>query len=85
MEFAFEVLHFASWSQSREVDVTISTFLPSGSGAHPASYPTCTGGSFPGVKRLDREADHLPLSTENKNAWCYTSTHQYVLMVRLLS
>jgi hypothetical protein len=28
------------------------------SGAHPASYPKGTGGSFPGVKRPGREADH---------------------------
>jgi hypothetical protein len=46
-----------------------------GSGAHPASYPTDTGRSFPGVKRPGREADHsLPSSAEVKNAWSYTST-----------
>jgi hypothetical protein len=31
-----------------------------GSGAHPASYPMGTGGSFPSVKRPGREADHSP-------------------------
>jgi hypothetical protein len=29
-----------------------------GSGAHPASCPMGTRGSFPGVKRPGREADH---------------------------
>jgi hypothetical protein len=33
-----------------------------------------TRGSFPGVKRPGREADHSPLySVEIKNAWSYTS------------
>jgi hypothetical protein len=35
----------------------------------------------PGVKRPGHEADHSPTpSTEVKNAWCYTSTHQYIFM-----
>jgi hypothetical protein len=39
--------------------------VQSGSGDHPASYPMGTGGSFPGVKRLEREADHShPSSAE---------------------
>jgi hypothetical protein len=34
-----------------------------------------------GVRRPGREADHSPpSSTENKNAWSYTSTSQYVFM-----
>jgi hypothetical protein len=36
--------------------------IQNGSGAHPASYPVGTGGSFPGVKRPGREADHSFLS-----------------------
>jgi hypothetical protein len=38
-------------------------------GAHPASYPMGTGGSFPGSKvQLGRDADHsLPSSAEVKN------------------
>jgi hypothetical protein len=32
------------------------------SGAHPASYSMGTKGSFPGVKRPGREADHSPPS-----------------------
>jgi hypothetical protein len=40
-----------------------------GSGAHPASFPGCIRGSFPGVKWPGREADHsLPSSAEVKNA-----------------
>jgi hypothetical protein len=44
------------------------------SGAHPASYPMGSGGSFPEVKRPGREADHSPpTSAEVKNMWIYTS------------
>jgi hypothetical protein len=50
-----------------------------GSGAHPASYPMCTGGSFPGVNRPGREAYHSPPSNVVvKNSWSYTSIPQYV-------
>jgi hypothetical protein len=49
--------------------------VQSGSGAHPASYPMGTRGSFPGVKPPGREADHSPPSSAGvKNAWSYTST-----------
>jgi hypothetical protein len=42
----------------------------------------CVPGALsPGVKRLGREADHIPPSTaEVKNVWSYTSTRQYVFM-----
>jgi hypothetical protein len=43
--------------------------VQTGSGAHPASYPMGTGGSFLWVKRPGREADHSPpCSAEVKNA-----------------
>jgi hypothetical protein len=52
-----------------------------GSGVHPTSYPMSTGGSFPGVKRPWREADHSPpTSVEVKKMWIYTSTTPYVFM-----
>jgi hypothetical protein len=38
-----------------------------GSGAHPASYPMCTSGSFRGVKRPGREADDSPPSSAEIN------------------
>jgi hypothetical protein len=46
-----------------------------GSGAHPASYPMGTRGSFPGVNRTGYEADHSsPSSAEVSQyvfmAWC---------------
>jgi hypothetical protein len=45
-----------------------------GSGAHTASYPMGTGGSYRGVKRLGHEGDHSPPpTTEARNAWRYTS------------
>jgi hypothetical protein len=55
--------------------------VQNGSGAHPASYPMGTMGSFPEGKAPGREADHsLPSSVEVKNAWIYTSTPPYVFM-----
>jgi hypothetical protein len=45
-----------------------------GFGAHPASYPMGTRGSFPRVKQPGREADHSPPSNAVvKNEWSYTS------------
>ena len=41
------------------VGVRFSAPIQTGPGAHPASYTTCTG-SFPGVKRPGRSADHPP-------------------------
>jgi hypothetical protein len=44
---------------------------------HPSYYPMDTRGCFPGG-----EADHSPPSSaEVQNAWSYTSTPQYALMV----
>jgi hypothetical protein len=49
--------------------------------ADSTSYKIRTGGSFPGVKRQGREADHsLPTSAEIKKMWIYTSTPPYVFM-----
>jgi hypothetical protein len=51
------------------------------SGAHRASCPMGTRGSFPGVKRPGREADQsLHLVLRSKNEWSYTSTPQYTFM-----
>jgi hypothetical protein len=48
--------------------------VQTGPGAYPASY-TMGAGSFPGVKRPGRGADHPPpTSTEVKNEYSYTST-----------
>jgi hypothetical protein len=49
--------------------IASSPCVQTGSGAHPASYPMGTGGSFPGVKaRPGRDADHSPRSSaEVKN------------------
>jgi hypothetical protein len=45
-----------------EQEFSLFHFINTGSRAHPASYPMGIGGSFPGVKRQGREADHLPLT-----------------------
>jgi hypothetical protein len=49
-----------------------------GAGAHPASHPRGTRGSFPEIKRPGLEAGHSPPSRAKvENAWSYTSTPQY--------
>jgi hypothetical protein len=54
--------------------------VKNGSGAHPASYPMGTRGSFSGGKSAGREADHTSISAEVKNVWSYTSTPPYVFV-----
>jgi hypothetical protein len=55
--------------------------VKTGSGAHPASYPTDTGGYFSGVKRQEREADHSsPANAEAKKRRIYTLSSPYVFM-----
>jgi hypothetical protein len=55
--------------------------VQTGSGVHPTSYKMGTGGSFPGVKRQGREAEHSPPpSAEVKKMWIYTSTPPHVFM-----
>jgi hypothetical protein len=42
-------------------DFSSSPCVQTGSGAHPASYPMGTGGTFPGGKaRLGRDVNHSP-------------------------
>jgi hypothetical protein len=49
-------------------DFSSSPCVQTGSGAHPASYPMCTGGPFPGGKaRPGRDADHSPPSSAEVN------------------
>jgi hypothetical protein len=56
-------------SPTGEEDFSSSPCVQTGCGAHPASYPMGTGGSFPGGKaRPGRDADHSPPSSvEVKN------------------
>jgi len=53
--------------------------VQTGSGGNLASYPIGAGGSSPGVKRPEREADHSPPSISEVNAWSHISTHGVVL------
>jgi hypothetical protein len=56
--------------------------VQTGSGAHLASYPMSTRGSFPEGKGVRHEATtHLHLVPRSKNVWSYVSTPQYVFMV----
>jgi hypothetical protein len=52
--------------------------VQTGTGAHPASYPMGTGGSFPGGKAAGPEANHSqPSSAEVKNAVGYIYIYIY--------
>ena len=54
--------------------------IQTGPGAYPASCTMGTG-SFPGIKRPGRGADHPPhLSAEVKKEYGYTSTHLWTFM-----
>jgi hypothetical protein len=59
--------------------------VQTGSGAHRTSYSMGTVGSFSGVKRPGREADHSPpASAEVKKMWIYISTPTYAFMAQCL-
>jgi hypothetical protein len=45
-------------SPARGWNFSLHHRFQTGSGDHPASYPMGTRGSFPGVRRPGREADH---------------------------
>jgi hypothetical protein len=61
--------------------VLISNIVQTGSGVHPTSYTMGTGGSFTGVKRPGRQADHSPpTSPEVMKMWIYTSAPPYAFM-----
>jgi hypothetical protein len=65
---------FDSWQRKKGI-LPLRHRVQTGSMAHPASYPVGIRGSFSGVKRPRREADHSPPSgTEVKNAWGYIFT-----------
>jgi hypothetical protein len=49
--------------------------IQNGAGAHPASHPMGTRGSFPGVKRPGREADHSPPSSAEVKEWVKPYLH----------
>jgi hypothetical protein len=52
----------------RARNVSLLYSIQTGSKAYPASSPMGAGNTFPGVKRLGREADHSPpSSSEVKN------------------
>jgi hypothetical protein len=57
------------------------------SGAHSASYPMGTRGSFPGGKAAGgvKLTTHLHLAPRSKNDWSYTSTHPIRLHDLVLS
>jgi hypothetical protein len=64
-----------------EIFLVCTQVVQTGSGVHPTSYTMGTGGSFPGVKRPERVADHSPpISAEVKKMWIYTSTPPYAFM-----
>jgi hypothetical protein len=44
--------------------------VQTGSGVHPTSYKMGTGGSYPGVKRQGREADHSPPTSAEVKKMC---------------
>jgi hypothetical protein len=54
--------------------------VQNGSGAHPASYPMGTRGSFHGVERPGREADHFHLVSRPRMRGTVTPPPEYASM-----
>jgi hypothetical protein len=48
--------------------------VQNGTGAHPASYPMGTRGSFPGGKAAEARNSPLHLVPRSKNEWSYIAT-----------
>jgi len=68
------------------VFISLRHRLYTGSRVHPSSYSMSTRGSYHGVMRLGREADHPhPSSAEIKNACSYTSTPPTLLRGAVLN
>jgi hypothetical protein len=63
------------WFPAGAENFSLHHRLQNGSGTHPASYPMGTRGSFPGVKRLGREADHSPPSSAEVKEWVELYLH----------
>jgi hypothetical protein len=73
-------LQYLLWYANEE-NMLSSNVTGEKSGVHPTPYRMGTRGSFPGVKRQGREADHSPpTNAEVKKMWIYTSTLPYVFM-----
>jgi hypothetical protein len=68
-------------------DFSLHHCVQNGSGAHPASYPAGTRGSFPGIKWPGHEAGHSPPSSAEVKEWVevYTSTPPIRLHSAVLS
>jgi hypothetical protein len=80
----FSVLGFDSRGWGGGCEFFSSPSRPEWLCGPPAFYPVGTRGSFLGVKRPGREADHSPpSSTEVKNAWSYTSAPQHAFDMEL--
>jgi hypothetical protein len=64
-------------------DFSLRYDVQTGSAAHTASYPMCTGVIFSGIKRPGSDANHSsPSSAEVKNSCSYTSIPPYTCMAR---
>jgi hypothetical protein len=81
-------IHYCKGCQEQEFNVhlnfvTFTTVIRLKNGFVPTQPPIqwVPGGSFPGGKRPEREAEHSPhLVPRSKNEWIYTSTPQYAFM-----
>jgi hypothetical protein len=60
---------------ARAGNLSLHHSVQNGSGAHPASYPMGTRGSFPGAKQPEREADHSPPTSSEVKEWVELYLH----------
>jgi hypothetical protein len=74
-EYVNNTINFRVWFQGGAGNFSLHHCIQNGSGAHPASYPMGTRGSFHGVKRPVREADHSPPSSAKVKEWVELYLH----------
>jgi hypothetical protein len=81
LKFHTLTLSCAIFSPTSNISSSLDTMVHTGCGVHPTSYTRGTGGSFPGVKRPGREADHSPPTSAKVKKMCIYTTPPYTFMV----
>jgi hypothetical protein len=75
-----KIVHLGVRVPADAVKFSLPHGVQNGSGAHPASYPTGTRGSFPGGKAAGAWSWPHPPSAEVNNTWSYMSSILFVFI-----
>jgi hypothetical protein len=69
-----------AFDSRQQQDFSLLRSTPTGCGAHPASCPMDTGGSFPGAKQQECEANHSPSSSSETRNGGNIPTTRFLLL-----